>query len=206
MAGRALRGSDAEQLDLEDLVAVERHEPVDRAHPAMDSLRPAHRLRKGHPRHGLRERCRENLAQAQARDPSREGHVRSLFRLDPLEERGVDSLLLRETRRRGCRGPVRGKGRPGRRTEHALLALRLPGRDALDPDRETARSSPGPRRAVGERRLIQDADDPLAQVRRRGADHPRRDLFTPDLDEERSRHGLAPATRRGKPAAWRCAR
>ena len=188
VAARKRAGLDPGELEFDHGVAEQGDDPANRADEAHAVLAgPIHRLRPRDLRDESGQRLGQNGLDFAPWNALHNGEVLTLGRGFDLQRRGVDAVFSGKSLRRAfaCRF---------RRTQHQLspvfLTFRQPGGAQHQPPRCRVEFQFGGRQAV----LFEQRVERRAQMVERAGQHPMRDLFGADFQQERFQFAHATAS------------
>ncbi len=171
------------ETERQDLVAVQRDDPVDRAGEPHVEIGPPHRLLERDGGKEIGDDLRKDLPDRTRRLLANEAEVVAAIRREDGEGRSVDPLGAGEAESR-LRRLARGvQPHALRRSQHRLLRRRLALREVPDHVRQPARGAEDVHLPEGETRLFQHPLELLAPEPERGADESRRDFLAADLEQ-----------------------
>ncbi len=183
MPARNLPCPDPVKLQRNGLAVEHCHQPAHRPHKALMRLAPVHTLRPVDRGEFLRQSLRENIGRASALPGNLRRKVFALRGCNFLQLRHVDSSLLGKRMRRG-RGLTILISDTGRRPGHLLADVRLSRGDASCNHCQSPRCIEICNLVRRQSLAAEQGADALAQFKRSGIDHPRRNLFAPDFQQK----------------------
>ena len=200
-AGGAIGGEPA-VAHRHDLAAVERDQPVQRAHEAHLAPAPAHRLGPRDRRDQVGEQLRQHLQRGLPGDVAGRHHVQALLAgdLGLLQRLRIDAVLGGEAEAGlGDRAVGRERG-ADRRADHALVEIGLAIDQTAHDHREATRRAQRDHVGGGQARGVEARAHEGRQLGDRPRQHARRDLLAAEFEQELVT-GHGPPPQRSKTAA-----
>lgn len=188
-------GGDAGVAHRHHLAAVQRHQPVQRPHEPDLAPAPAHRLGPRDRGDQLGQERRQHGGRRLAGDVAGRHRVQALLarHLGLREGRGIDAVLGGEAEAGLGDGAVGGERGADRRTDDALVEIGLAIGEAAHHQRQPARRAQRGHLAVRQPGGVEAGLGQRRQVHQRARQHPRRDLFGPQLEQQITGHGPPPS-------------
>ena len=174
---------DVAERKRQDLVAVQRDDPVDRAGEPHVEVGPPHRLLERNRGEEVGDDLRKDLLDRAGRLLANEAEVVAAIGRKDGEGRDVDPLGPRESQGRLRRLAGGVQSHAFRRAHHGLFRRRLPVLEVPDHVRQPPRGTVDVDLPEGETGLLQHPLELLASEPERGADEPRRDFLAADLEQ-----------------------
>ena len=186
------------ELDRHNHLAQQRQQPAHWPHKSLRPARPpGHILRPVDPRQLLRQFLGNHLRRRASRLHRSRRQVLALRRRHRLQSRHIDARLAREGHRRRRRRAIlicNLHRWPNQLLGHILL----PSRHAGNPDRQPPRRGEAlaPNTSRNQPLALQHRHHALLQLRLRAGNHPRRNLFQPDLKQKLRHYPTHPSLTR----------